>query len=165
MLSCNRLTSDYVCTYINLTLLKIKEDIYIWEVRNAPSLSILKNSDILRYSVGRKKREKAQDGLLWVTTLYGPPVKCWSMRHNNSRLHLLLLHAVTSDIWQPYERVISKMFCPQQPCSALVNARLWLPWWSHAISYLIFLFSCCLQLFLSLLFPENLASHDTPQVW
>ena len=41
---------------------------------------------------------------------------------------------------------------PQQPSSAPVDSCLGLPLWSRSISYLVFLFSCCL-----LLFPKSIS--------
>lgn len=46
---------------------------------------------------------------------------------------------------------VGDMFCPQQPCSALVDSCLWLPLWTQSISYLVFPFFCCLLLLPALL--------------
>ena len=40
-----------------------------------------------------------------------------------------------------------KMSCLEQPCSALADTRLWLPLWSHSISYLAFSFLLLLSVF------------------
>ena len=50
------------------------------------------------------------------------------------------------------------MSCLQQPCSAIANPSLWVLLGSPSLSYLVFLFSCCLPPSPPLLpFPKNLA--------
>lgn len=50
------------------------------------------------------------------------------------------------------------MSCPPRPCPAPAPSRLWLLLWSHSISELISLLSCCLVFFPALSFLKNPAS-------
>ena len=75
-------------------------------------------------------------------------------------MRYLLLSQLPS--WWPYEWVS----CPQQPCSAPADTSLWLLLCSQSISYLVFLFSCCLLFFPGKNYlPPNVNSAKAEEPW
>lgn len=53
------------------------------------------------------------------------------------------------------EWMMSIISCPQQPCSPSIDSYLWLLLWSQFISFVGFIFSCCLLFFTALLFAKE----------